>query len=237
MSPEELNSLANDFEENLKKDLVLVSVIHSQSLQDKRRAKKVLVLKILCLLNTARLFIVNFLCLFPPSKASTNVRMIFVDTFFAFGSFGRLSSQILLLGFIFVQNFLYVMHAAEKNGCLHVISDIKDHRKFRLTPVETIKFATYLKWMKNMRPLFIYVIVPSFSSFVAIAGCLSSLELQSTTFTAASIFVTLINCTQVYFAAVWAHYAFMMPVHSNNVLSIQFDRLFERINNFKKSTQ
>ena len=235
MSPEQLDSLANDIQDNLKRDLVLLLGFHSQVLRDDHRAKKVLVVKILCLLNTARLFILSFLCLFLSSKTSTNFKVIFVDTFFVFGSFGCLFNQILLLGFTFVQNFLYVMHAAEKNGRLHVISDIKDHRKFKLTPVETIKFATYLKWMKNIRPLFIYVILPPMLIFFTVGACLSSLEVQSVTFTAASIFVTLINCTHMYFISVWAHYGFMMPVHSNNVLSILLNRIFEKIKNLQRT--
>ena len=234
MSPEELDFLANDIEENLKRDLVLVKGFHSPSLPDDRRAKKVFTVKILCLLNTIRFFILSFLCLFPSSKTSKDLRVIFVDTFFAFGSFGCLSNQILLLGFTFLQNFLHVMHEAEKNGQLEVISHIKDHRKFKLTSEETIKFAKYLKWMKTLRQLFIYVTLPSILSFAAVGACLSSLELQSMTFTAASIFVTLINCTQLYFAAIWSHYAYIMPIHSNNVLSIQLSRLFERLNNLER---
>ena len=235
MSPEQLDSLANDIQEILKKDLVLVKGFHSQSLQDDHRAKKVFALKILCLLNTTRFFILSLLCLFPSSKISTDLRVIFVDTLFPFGSFGCLCNQILLLGFIFVQNFSDVMHEAEKNGQLEVISHIKDHRKFRLTPIETIKFAKYLKLMKTMRSLFIYVILPPALSFVAVAACLSSLELQSNTFTAASIFVTLINSTHMYFGCIWANYAFMMPVHSNNVFSILFNILFERTKNLPRA--
>ena len=235
MSPEQLDSLANDIENNLKKDLVLAKGFHSQSLRGIRGSKKLLAVKILCLLNIARLFILNFLCLFPSSKTSRNFKVIFVDTFFAFGSFGCLFNQILLLGFTYALNFSHVMHEAEKNGQLKVISHIKDHRKFRLTPVETIKFATYLKWMKNMRPLYIYVILPPVLFFFILGGCLSSLELKSVTFTAASTFVTLINCTQMYFGSVWAHYGFMMPVHSNNVLSILFNRLFEKMKNLQKT--
>ena len=151
MSPEQLDSLANVIEENLQTDLVLLSGFQSESLQDDRRAKKALAVKILCLLNTTRIFILSFLCLFPLSKTSTKFRVIFVDTFFAFGSFGCLTNQVCLLGWIFGLNFLHVMHKAEKNGQLQIISHIKDHRKFKLTPVEAIKFAMYLKWMKNMR--------------------------------------------------------------------------------------
>ena len=235
MSPEQLDSLANDIENNLKKDLVLVKGFHSQSSQDDRRAKKVFALKIMYLLNIARFFILSFLCLFSSSQTSTNFRIIFVDTFSAFGSFGCLTNQIGLLGSIFTLNFLYVMHEAEKNGQLDVISHIKDHRKFRLTPVETIKFARYLKLMKIMRSLFIYVIVFPISLFFAVGACLSSLELQSVTFTAASIFVTLINCIHIYFGCVWGHYAFIMPVHSNNVLSMLFNRLFDRMQHFTRA--
>ena len=235
MYAEQLDSLVNDIEDNLKSDLVLLSGLQSESLQDDRRAKKALAVKILCLLNTTRIFILNFLCLFPSSETSTKFEVIFVDTFFAFGSFGRLSNQILLLGFIFVQNFFHVMHEAEKNGQLQVISHIKDHRKFRLTPAETINFAKYLKWMKTMRSLFLYMILLPFLLFFVVGSCLSSLKLQSITFTAASFFVTLINCTQMYFSCVWCNYAFMMPVHSNNFLSIQLNRLFERIEHLTRS--
>ena len=235
MSPEQLDSLVNDIEENLKRDLVLVKGFHSESLQDDRRVKRIFALKILYLLNIARFFILSFLCLFPSSKTSTNSQVIFVDTFFAFGSFGCISNQIFLLGWAFLQNFWLVMHEAEKNGQLHVITHIKNHRKLRLTPVERIKFATYLKWMKALRSVFISVVAPLIISFVALGGCLSSLKLQSITFTAASIFVTLINSTQVYFGCLWVNYAFMMPVHSNNVLSIQFNRLFERIKNLQRA--
>ena len=235
MSPEELDSLANDIQDNLKKDLVLVKGFHSQSMRDVRGSKKLLVFKIICFLNIARLFILSFLCLFPSSKTSRNFKVIFVDTFFAFGSFGCLFNQILLLGFTYALNFSHVMHEAEKNGQLKVISHIKDHRKFRLTPVETIKFARYLKWIKNMRPLYIYVILPPIVFFFTVGSCISSLELESVTFTVASIFVTLINCTHMYFICVWAHYAIMMPVHSNNVLSILFNRIFEKIKNLQRT--
>ena len=234
MSPEQLDSLANNIQDNLKRDLVLLSGFHSGELQDDSRAKKFLVVKILCLLNTTRFFILSLLCLFSSSKTSTDFRVIFVDTFFPFGSFGCLCNQMLLLGWIFVQNFLHVMHEAEKNGYLLVISHIKDHRKFKLTPVEAIKFAKYLKWIKTMRSLFIYVIIFPILSFVAVGGCLSSLEVQSMTFTAASTFVTLINCTQIYFGCVWGHYACMMPVHSNNVLSILFNRLFHSMQHLQR---
>ena len=149
MSPEELDSLVNDIEENLKRDLVLVKGFHSERLQDDRRAKKAFTVKILCLLNITRIFILNFLCLFPSSQTSTDFRVIFVDTFFAFGSFGRLGNQICLLGWTCAQNFLHVMQGANKNGQSQVISHIKDHRKFRLTPIETMKFAIYLKWVKT----------------------------------------------------------------------------------------
>ena len=74
-----------------------------------------------------------------------------------------------------------------------------------------------------------YVTVPLVVSFVAIGTYLSSLEVQSITFTAASIVVTLISWTQIYFACVWASYAFLIPVHSNNVLSILFNRIFDRM--------
>ena len=235
MPPNQLNTLVNDIEEYLKKDLVLVKGFHSQSLQDDHRAKKAFAVKILCLLNIARLFILIFLCLFPSSQTSINLKVIFVDTLFNFGSFGCLINQMCFLGWTFTLNFFHVMHEAEKNGQLQVISHIKDHRKFKLTPVEIIKFARYLKWMKTMRSFYIYVVAPLIISFLALGGYVSSLELQSMTFTAASIFVTLINCTQVYFAAVWAHYAYIMPVHSNNVLSIQLNRLFEKIKKFKKA--
>ena len=233
MSPDQLDSLANDIQDNLKRDLVLISGFHSQNLQNDRRAKKVFALKIMCLLNTARLFILSFLCLFSSSN-TINFRVIFVDTLYSFGSFGCLCNQILLLGFIFVQNFSDVMHEAEKNSQLEVISHIQDHRNFRLTPVETIKFATYLKWAKTIRSLCIYVIIFPISSFVGVGGFLSSLELQSLTFTAASIFVTLINCTQTYFGCIWGHYACMMPVHSNNVLSILFNRLFHKMQHLQR---
>ena len=235
MSSEEVDSLVNHIEENLKKDLVLVSGFHSEGLQDNRRAKKILAVKILCLWNIGRFFILSFLCLFPSSKASTDFRIIFVDTFFAFGSFGSLCNQILLLTFIFLQNFSSVTNKAEKNGQLKVISHIKDHRKFKLTPEERIKFATYLKWIKTMRSLFIYMILPPVLLFLALGGCLSSLEVHSMTFTAGAIFVTLINSIQLYFGCVWANYAFMMPVHSNNVLSILFNRLFQRIENLQRA--
>ena len=234
MSPEELDSLVSDIENNLKKDLVFVSGFHSQSLRDDRGSKKILAVKILCLLNTIRFFILSFLCLFPSRKLSTNSKVIFVDTFFPFGSFGCLCNQILLIAFIFQLNFLHVMHEAEKKGQLEVISHIKDHREFKLTPVETMKFARYLKCIKTMRPLFIHVILPPVVFFFTVGGCLSSLELQSMTFTAASIFVTLINCTHLYFGCLWATYAFMMPVHSNNVFTIQFNRLFEKIRNLQR---
>ena len=235
MSPEELDSLANDIEDSLKRDLVLVKGFHSESLQDDRRAKKVLAVKILCLLNMVRLFILSFSCLFPSSKTSTNLKIIFVDTFFPFGSFSCLTNQILLIGLIYLQNFLHVMHEAEKNDQLLVISEMKNHRQFMLTPLERSKFATFLKWMKMMRSLFIYVTVPSLLLFLGMAACLSLLEVQSMTFTAASIFVTIINCTQIYFGCVWGHYSCMVPVHSNNVLSIQFNRVFERIKNLQRS--
>ena len=235
MSPEELDSLAIEIENNLKRDLVLLSGFQSTSVHDQRRAKKVLAVKILCLLNTSRFFILSLLCLFPSSKTSTNFRMIFVDTFSAFGSFGCLCNQMLLLGFTFLLNFSHVMHKAEKNGQLAAISHIKDHRKFRLTPVETIKFARYLKWMRTIRYFYIYMILPSVVSFLAVAGYLSSLKVQSLIFITASIFVTLINCTQTYFGCVWCDYTFMMPVHSNNVLSILLKRLLGRIEHLTRA--
>ena len=235
MSPEELDSLVNDIEENMKKDLVLIKGFQTEDFQGDRRAKKVLALKILCLLNVARFFILSFLCLFPSNKTSTHFKVIFIDTLFPFGSFGCLSNQIFALGFTFALSFPYVMHEAEKNGQLQIISHIKDHREFRLTSVETIKFAMYLKWMKTLRILFVYVVAPLVISFLALGACLSSLEMQSMTFTAASIFVSLINCTQMYYAAVWSPYVYMMPVHSNNILSIQFNRLFDRIESLQKS--
>ena len=235
MSPEQLDSLVDHIENCFKKDLVLVKGFHSKGLQDDRRAKKVWAFKTLCLLNITRIFILNFLCLFPSSKTSTDFRVILVDTFLGFGSFGRLTNQIFLLGWTFTLNFPYVMHDAEKDGQLEVISHIKDHRKFQLTPVETIEFARYLKWMKTIRSLFIYVTIPSLWLFLAMAACLSSLQLQSLTFTVTSIFVTLINCAQLHFGLLWADYAFMMPVHSNNVLSILFHRLFERMKNLQRA--
>ena len=235
MSPEQLDSLVNDIEEGLKRDLVLVKGFHSACLQQDRRPNKVLALKILCSLNIARFFILSVLCLFPSSKTLIDFRIFFVDTFIAFGPFGCLSNQILFLGLTFVQNFSLVMHEAEKNDQLQVISHIKDHRKFKLTPVETIKFAKYLKWIKNMRPLYAYMTLSSVLLFFALGAWLSSLELQSVTFTVASIFVTLINCTQVYFGCLWANYAYLIPVHSNNVLTILFHRLFERIDNFQRA--
>ena len=126
------------------------------------------------------------------------------------------------------------MHEAEKNGQLQVISHIKDHRNFRLTPAERIKFAKYLKWMKTMRTLFKYVVLLPLLSFLAVGGCLSSLEVQSMTFTVASVFVTVIFSIQMYFGCIWAIYVFMIPVHSNNVLSIQFNRLFQMIENVQR---
>ena len=234
MSPDELDSLVNDFEDNLKKDLVLVKGFCSEGLQDDRRAKKVLALKILWFLNNARIFILSLLCLFPSSKTSTDLRIISVDTFFAFGSIGRLGNQIYLFGGTFLFNFLRVMHEAEKNGQLEVISHIKEHREFKLTPVETMKFARYLKLMKNTRLIFYYMALPSFLLFFALGTCLSSLEVQSITFTVASIFVALINSIELYFGCLLSSYAFIMPVHSNNVLSIQFSRLFERIRNLQR---
>ena len=235
MSVEQLDSLANDIQDNLKKDLILVKAFHSQGSQDDRRAKRVMAVKILCLLNIARFFILGFLCLFPTSRTSTNFKVVFVDTLFTFGSFGCLTSQMLFLGFIFSLNFTHVMHEAEKNGQLEVISHIKDHRKFRLIPVETIKFTRYLKWIKTMRSLFIYMTLPPLTLYFVVGACLSSLELQSITFTAASIFVTFINCIQLYFGTVWTHYAFLIPVHANNVLSILFHRLFERIKKLQRA--
>ena len=235
MSPEELDSLANDIQDILKRDMVLVKGFHSRSLQDDHRGKIVFALKILCLLNITRIFILSFLCLVPSSQISSNFRVIFVDTLFPFGSFGCLSNQMCLLGFTYGLNLSHVMHEAEKNGQLDVISHIKDHRKFRLTPVETIKFARYLKLMKIMRSLFIYVIIPSFACFVALGAYLSILKVQSMTFTAASILVTLINCTQVHFACVWSNHAFMIPVHSNNVLSIRLNRLLERMKHLTRA--
>ena len=233
MSPEQLDFLASDIQDILKRDLVQVSGLHSQSSEDDGRAKKVFAIKFLCILNTTRFFILSFLCLFSSSKTSIDFRVIFVDTFFPFGSFGCLCNQMLLLGWIFVLNFSNVIHEVEKNGQLEVISHIKDHRKFNLTPIERIKFATYLKWIKVMRSLVIYVIVFPILSFVALGAYLSTLKVQSVAFTVASICVTLINCTQIYFGCVWGHYACMMPVHSNNVLSILFTRLFEMIKDFQ----
>ena len=129
MSPEELDSLANHIEDSLKKDLVLVKGFHSHSLPDVHRAKKAFALKTLCLLNTARFLILSLLCLFPSSKTAKDLRIIFVDTFFAFGSFAGLTNQMFLLGSAFELNFSYVMHEGEKNGQVEVISHIKDHRK------------------------------------------------------------------------------------------------------------
>ena len=235
MSPEQLDSLANDIEDNLKKDLVLVKGFCSDGLQDDRRAKTVLAVKILCLLNIARFFILGFLCLFSSSKTSTNFSVIFVDTFFPFGSFGRLGNEICVLGFTSALSFSHVMHEAEKNGQLQVISYIKDHREFKLTPVETMKFARYLQWMKNIRSLFMYGTLPSLILFFTVGAYLSSLKVQSMTFAAASIFVTLINSTQLYFGCVWSNYAYLIPVHSNNVFTIQFNRLFERIENLQRA--
>ena len=80
MSPEQLDSLANDIENNLKRDLVLVKGFHTGSLIDNHRAKIIIVVKILCLLNITRLFILSFLCLFPSSKTFGNFRLFFVDT-------------------------------------------------------------------------------------------------------------------------------------------------------------
>ena len=94
MSAEQLDSLANHIEDDLEKNLVLVKGFHSQSLRDDRGSKKLLVFKILFLLNIARLFILSFQCLFSSSKTSTNFKVIFVDTFFPFGSFGCLCNQI-----------------------------------------------------------------------------------------------------------------------------------------------
>ena len=235
MSPEDLDSLANDIENYLKKDFVLISGFYPRNSQDHSRAKKLFAFKILCLLNIARLCILNFLCLFPSSKTPTDFRLIFVDTFIAFGSFGRLTNQMALLGWIFTLNFCHVMHKAENNRQLDVISHIKDHRKFRLTPLERIKFAKYLKWIKTMRSLLIYVALPTVLLFISVGGCLSSLEVQSMSFAVASVFVTLINNIQLYFGFVWTNYACMMPVHSNNVLSIQFNRLFESIKNLERA--
>ena len=235
MSPEQLDFLANDIQDILKRDLVLVKGCHPQGLPDAHRAKKVFAVKILCLLNITRLFILSFLCLFPSSKTSTYFRIVFVDTLFAFGSFGCICNQIFLLGWIFAFNFSYVMHEAEKNGQLHVVSHIKDHKKFRLTSVERKKFATYFKWIKTMRSLFIYMILPPVFLFVIVGAYLSSLELQSVNFTAASIFVTLMNCTQVYFGCIWTNYAYIMPVHSSNVLSTQLIRLLERMKRLQRA--
>ena len=95
MSLQELDSLANDIEDSLKRDLVLVKEFYSEGLEDDRPGKKVLAVKILCLLNIARIFIFNFLCLFP-SKKSRNLKVIFVDTFLAFGPSGCTSNQIFL---------------------------------------------------------------------------------------------------------------------------------------------
>lgn len=89
--------------------------------------------------------------------------------------------------------------------------------------------------LPNIRSLFIHMTLPSLLLFFALGAYLSSLEVQSITFTVGSIFVTLINNIHLYFGCVWTDYAYMMPVHSNNVFTILFDRLFKRMENLQRA--
>ena len=180
MSPEQVDSLAFDIEVNLKRDLVLVKGFSSKNLRNDGQAKKTFGCQNSVSLEHRKILSPEF-NVFPSNQIFTSFKVIFVDTFFVFGSFGCLSNQMFLLGSAFELNFSYVMHEAKKNGQLQVISHIKKHRKLQLTPAETVKYAKYLKWMKTLRSFCIYMILPPVLLFVAVEGCLSSLEVQSMT--------------------------------------------------------
>ena len=234
ISSEELDILGQDLEENMKRGLILVSGFNAEPPSDCNlwRRRKVYAIKLLIKMNCIRLFVLGSACFFRSSDRATMLRLFSVDILYGFDSFGCLINQVVLLGFLVATNYLDVMQNHEKTGKLHMISHIKNHRNYEFTPLERNKFSTYLKLMKLMRIIELYMVVIPLTLFHVVGGIVTSWKLGSIAFTLPAVLMTLNYGVVFYYAANPAIKSLLMVAHSSNFLTIRFNRLIDQMNRF-----
>ena len=229
MSPEQLDSLVQEIEWNLKKDFVLIQGFHPEVLGGKASGLKHTLHMALHLFNCIRLTLLSCSCLLRSNEKSRLLRTYCVDNLYAFGSLGCIQHEIHLMGSLFAWYFLRVMREAERTGQLDIISHIDNIKRFNFNVNERNRFARYLKWMKIQRSFDFYFISFPLIAFSIIGTYLSSREMQSVVFTVALIFVSFVECIHAFTAIRFAFCACIMILHSSSYLFIRFDRLFAGI--------
>ena len=230
MSSEQLDSLKKEIDKNFKRDFILVQEFYdngqrNDNLWQRRKTKAFRVLYLFC---TIRLFIIASCCLFPDSKTSQIMRRIWGDSLYAFGSFGCIANQLYFLGTLCVTNFLYSIQRVENAGQLDVLSHITKIKHLNFTTDESKRLAKYLKLMRHQLPISFLISTPFFL-FFTMAMYVTSLELNSLMFLVTLVVFGLIMNPIFYVGTIAACYSLVMTLHSNNYLSIRFQRLFQEI--------
>lgn len=238
MSPEELDSLIQEIECNLKKDLILESGFDSYSLGrvNKWQRGKTFILKIFFIFNAFRFILMSWSTFFPLGETSKYIRMVGVDILYAFGLLGGLMSHDFFLGSLLAISLLSVITKHERKNQLHFISHVKHHERYKFTSEERQKFATFLLLMKWQRKVaFITCALPMFL-YQVIGAVMTANELNSSWFTAASIPMVINYFLFNTFITSVITNVLLMACHSSNYLSIRFNRLFLRMDNLNRKT-
>ena len=237
MSPEQLDSLVQEIQWNLKKDFVLVQGFHPEVSGRKASGLKHTLHIALHLFNCIRLTLLSCSCLLRSNEKSRLLRIYCVDNLYAFGSLGCVHREISLMGSLFAWYFLRTMREAERTGKLDIISHIDNIKRFNFNVNERRRFTRYLKWIKIQRSFDCYFVSYPLIAFSIIGTYLSSREMQSVILIVASIFMTFVECIHIFTAVRFAFCACIMILHSSSYLFIRFDRLFARIVRFNSGQE
>ena len=238
MSPEELESLANNIVKNLKKDLILDSefgVDNECFAQNTWQRRKLLLIKIMTAINVVRYSIASVSCFFPSNDLSKRLRFFCGDLMLGLNSFGCFFNQMYLLGQLFIFSFLLIIQKNERSQQLHVISHIKKVKKLNLTSDERQSFAIFLKIMMWLRMPLLYFCAIPLTIIYLIGGVITTISLQSKTFAFISVLVILEMFPLHYFGLHSFVYGFLLVAHSSKHLEIQFHRLFLQIQELQRS--
>ena len=224
MFPEEIQSLVNAIEDNLRSDLILESDFHGE-VHDYGTSSRKKLLFLLQIIILIRHFVLSFLCLFPSNRTSNFLRITCVDLLHGLGSFGCLLNQVFFLGVSFSFHIFQVFRINEKASQLHFISHIRDFRKFNFNEDETKKFTKYLVWIRIQRKLVLYLSALPLTGALIIGSIITSVKLKSYNFAVLSIAIICLYFPVIYYNISATTYGFLMTCHSSTYLSIRFSRV------------
>ena len=234
MSPEEIESLVNAIEDNLRSDLILESGFHGK-VHDFGTSSRKKLLSLVQIILIIRHFVLSFFCLFPSNKASNFLRIACVDLLHGLGSFGRLLNHVFFIGTLFTFHIFQVFRINEKSSQLYAISHIRDFRRFNLNNDETKKFTTYLMWIRIQRKLVLYLSALPLTGALTIGAIITSVKLKSITFAALSVPIIGLYLPVNYYNLSAVAYGFLVTCHSSTYLSIRFSRVLCRLEKLLKN--